>query len=312
MKNNNLYGVLLIFAFMPYSLAAPRAVVQQPGSSIILTWDNSGDERSYNCVVRFNWAYNDFGETKTGTFEQPIGIPANVQGYPWIAIPALGTQLHITDLGGPAINCIPSSPLPAKPAPNTQSPTPHQSSVQNSQTKVEAKPLCKPYTGVKRLKMGEPLTMCDDGSAHISTGHIKPAPPPGAFVRDNTENTLPPPAPPPAFANEQPERNLKPKSNSPLKKQILNCIVPKKLTFTSEGVLRVEYENNCIDICFSAKPYVSVKYEEGEAAETYIGSLVRFKSLGYSTNKSKIELSKNIFPQWLNLTDWTDVKSCME
>lgn len=314
MKNNRLFVLLLTFAFAPYSVAAPTHTVSQPGSSIIFMWDNSGDERSYNCNVRFNYAYEDYGETKTGVFDRPIGIPAKAQSYPWIALPALGVNLHITDSGGPSVNCIPSSSPPAIVAPSAPSAAQQQPAAppQKSQPRIEAKPPCKPYSGVKRLRMGETLTTCEDESDPVrQNGRIKPAPPPGVFDSEPSEDHDSPPPPPP-LTDEQLKRKLKEDSNSPLKNKMLECIVPHQITFSSEGTLRVEYTNNCSDACFSAKPYVLVKYREVGYPETYIGSRVRFKSLGYSSNKSKIELHDSIFPMWIKLNDWTDVKSCTE
>ncbi|MFM5917517.1 MAG: hypothetical protein ACKOOL_08295 [Novosphingobium sp.] len=87
------------------ALAYPSIRTSQPGSAIIIYAANSED-RAYNCTITYDWAYDSFGETKTGHEEFQVGIGAKTGDTQIHRFQGSYVNLRIT--GGPSMNCNPA------------------------------------------------------------------------------------------------------------------------------------------------------------------------------------------------------------
>jgi hypothetical protein len=87
------------------ALAYPSLRNSQPGSAIIIYAANSED-RAYNCTITYDWAYDSFGEVKTGHEEFQVNIGAKIGDTQIHRFEGSYVNLRIT--GGPSMNCNPA------------------------------------------------------------------------------------------------------------------------------------------------------------------------------------------------------------
>lgn len=65
-----------VFGVSSVAYAYPSFRVDQLGSAIYIYKANPENKR-YNCTLSFSWAYDSFGETKTGSESFPVGVDPN-------------------------------------------------------------------------------------------------------------------------------------------------------------------------------------------------------------------------------------------
>ena len=85
--------------------AYPAMRSSQPGSAIYIYLSNSED-RAYNCTISYDWAYDSFGETKTGHENFQVTIDAkrgDTQVHKFS-----GSYVNLRITGGPSMNCNPA------------------------------------------------------------------------------------------------------------------------------------------------------------------------------------------------------------
>jgi len=93
------------FGITSVACAYPSIRVEEPGSAIIIYMANAED-RPYNCTISYSWAYDSFGETKTGSESFSIGAGAK-QGEAQVHRFS-GSYVHLRVTSGPNLQCNPS------------------------------------------------------------------------------------------------------------------------------------------------------------------------------------------------------------
>lgn len=105
---NYIRAVLLamaVFGVSSVAYAYPSVRAYQPGSAIIIYMANPED-RPFNCTVSYSWAYDSFGETKTGSESFSVGVAAR-QGEVQVHRFA-GSYVNLKVTSGPQMQCNPS------------------------------------------------------------------------------------------------------------------------------------------------------------------------------------------------------------
>ena len=87
------------------AFAYPTLRTAQPGSAIYIYVANPED-RAYSCTISYDWAYDSFGEVKTGHEEFQVGIGARTGDSQVHRFSGSYVRLRIT--GGPSMNCNPA------------------------------------------------------------------------------------------------------------------------------------------------------------------------------------------------------------
>lgn len=87
------------------AFAYPSIRTSTPGSAIIIYAANSED-RAYNCTITYDYAYDSFGEVKTGHEEFQVGIGAKTGDSQIHRFSGAYVNLRLT--GGPSMNCNPA------------------------------------------------------------------------------------------------------------------------------------------------------------------------------------------------------------
>ncbi len=85
--------------------AYPSLRTSQPGSAIIVYLSNPED-RTYNCTITYDYAYDSFGEIKTGHHEFQVTIDAKRGDTQVHKFSGSYVRLRVT--GGPSMNCNPA------------------------------------------------------------------------------------------------------------------------------------------------------------------------------------------------------------
>ena len=87
------------------AFAYPSLRTSQPGSAIYIYAANPED-RAYSCTISYDWAYDSFGEVKTGREEFQVVIGAKTGDSQVHRFSGSYVRLRIT--GGPSMNCNPA------------------------------------------------------------------------------------------------------------------------------------------------------------------------------------------------------------
>jgi hypothetical protein len=87
------------------AFAYPSIRTAQPGSAIYIYAANSED-RAYSCTISYEWAYDSFGEVKTGREEFQVYVGARSGDTQVHRFSGSYVRLRIT--GGPSMNCNPA------------------------------------------------------------------------------------------------------------------------------------------------------------------------------------------------------------
>jgi hypothetical protein len=87
------------------AMSYPSMRTESPGSALLIYMSNSED-RAYNCTLNFSWAYDSFGETKTGNESVNVNVGAKQGEFQAYRFAGSYVHLHFTD--GPSISCNPS------------------------------------------------------------------------------------------------------------------------------------------------------------------------------------------------------------
>lgn len=96
---------MLCISLSTAATAYPTMRSSAGGSSIYIYVANSED-RAYNCTIDYDWAYDSFGETKTGHESVNVGVGAK-QGE-FQAHRFSGSYPNLRFTSSPVINCNPS------------------------------------------------------------------------------------------------------------------------------------------------------------------------------------------------------------
>ena len=75
------------------------------GSSLSIYTANSED-KSYNCTIAYEWAYDSYGEVKTGRESFSVNVPGKQGDYR--AHNFSGSYPHLRFTSGPTMNCNPA------------------------------------------------------------------------------------------------------------------------------------------------------------------------------------------------------------
>lgn len=85
--------------------AYPSMRPYSSGSSLIIYMSNAED-RAYNCTINYAWAYDSFGDQKTGSESIQVSVPAKAPEFQAHRFAGSYVNLHFTD--GPSMNCNPN------------------------------------------------------------------------------------------------------------------------------------------------------------------------------------------------------------
>ena len=100
--------VILILSAVSFSTGAaayPTMRSSSGGSSLYVYMANSED-RAYNCTLAYEWAYDSFGETKTG--RETVSVSVGAKQGEFQAHSFSGSYPNLRFTSGPTINCNPS------------------------------------------------------------------------------------------------------------------------------------------------------------------------------------------------------------
>ena len=87
------------------AVAYPSMRSETAGSALFIYVSNPED-RAYNCTIAYDWAYDSYGELKTGSESFSVNVGAK-QGE-FQAHRYSGSYPHLRFTSGPTINCNPS------------------------------------------------------------------------------------------------------------------------------------------------------------------------------------------------------------
>ena len=87
------------------AFAYPSMRTSQPGSAIIIYAANSED-RAYSCTISYDYAYDSFGEVKTGHEDFQVYVGAKSGDTQVHKFSGAYVRLRVT--GGPSMNCNPA------------------------------------------------------------------------------------------------------------------------------------------------------------------------------------------------------------